>query len=90
MGFARDYYTNGQLKWEIPFHKGLQHGIQKFWRENGMLHCEASYHCGQLHGVRRWWCRNGLPCPSEYYLYGQSVTEEEYRKHELTIELSRV
>ena len=33
----RDYWSNGQLQYEIPYHQGQLHGIEKWWRKNGQF-----------------------------------------------------
>lgn len=55
---------------------------------NGNLRWEESYHEGQRHGIFKHWHRNEEFCCEDYYLYGNKVTKEEYRKHELIEKLS--
>ena len=87
---VKKYYPNGQLEHEIPYHQGQRHGIGKWWYENGQLQYETTYHQGQLHGIGKWWHEDGQFWYENYYLYDKQVTEEEYRKHELIVKLSKV
>ena len=80
---VKEYYPNGQIKYEIPYHQGQRHGIRKWWHENGQIWYETTYHQGQLHGIGKWWYEDGQFWYENYYLYDEQVTEEEYRKHEL-------
>ena len=37
------WYENGKLKYEIPYHQGQLHGIEKWWRKNGQIWYENYY-----------------------------------------------
>ena len=87
---VKKYYPNGQLEHEIPYHQGQLHGLAKYWYENGQIKYEVPYYQGQQHGIAKWWYENGQLWCENYYLYGEPVTEEEYRKHELVVKLSKV
>ena len=86
----REYYENGQLEYEYPCQNGKRHGICKAWWENGQLRYEYPYQNGKAHGIRKIWYKNGkLGYKYKYYyLYGEEVSPEEYRKHELITQLS--
>ena len=64
--------------------------IEKVYYSNGQLHSEIPYHKGQRHGIIKWWRKNGQFKRQEYHLYGEQVTKEEYRKHELIENLASV
>ena len=84
----KDYYDNGQLKYEWLYQNGKRHGICKGWYKNGQPYYEYLYQDGKVHGVRKIWYKSGeLEC-KYYYLYGEEVSPEEYRKHELITQLS--
>lgn len=53
--WVRDYYSNGQLKFEIPFVSEEKHGLARCWYENGQLKYE---YFGKLHGLVRSWYKN--------------------------------
>jgi len=39
----KEYYPNGQLHSEIPYHQGQLHGVVKYWYENGQLQHERYF-----------------------------------------------
>lgn len=82
------YYSDGQLKHEIPYKGTNRYGIARWWHKNGQLECKESYHNGQLHGMVNWWHSDGQSKRKVYYLHDKKVTEEEYRKYELIEELA--
>ncbi|KKL59678.1 hypothetical protein LCGC14_2212890 [marine sediment metagenome] len=36
----REYWSNGKLKYEVPYHQGQRHGVVKWWYKSGQLECE--------------------------------------------------
>jgi len=75
---ARSYYKNGRL-----------HGVSKSYAENIKdAYMEIPWKDGKVHGIgiNRYEWGNDYFC----YLYGNKVTKEEYREHELTEELSGI
>lgn len=84
----KDYYNNGQLKFEHPNYEGQRHGTARGWYRNGQLWHEMQYHQGQRHGIERGWHNNGRLSYKMHWLYDKEVTKEEYREHELIETLS--
>lgn len=87
-GMAKSWYSNGQIEYEIPYNKGTLHGIQRGWYKNGQLMYKVIHHQGQRHGILEWWNKKGKLDRTQYCLYGNVVTYEEYRRHELIKTLS--
>jgi antitoxin component YwqK of YwqJK toxin-antitoxin module len=67
----RDYYKNGQLKYERTYHQGKRHGVLKWWYENGQLYYELTYRQGLPHGIDKCWYNNGKPHSETPYHQGQ-------------------
>lgn len=84
----RQYYNNGRLWYEIPYHKGYYHGTEKWWWGNGRLRYKCQRYKGQPHGISTGWYKNGQLNYKTYFLYGDPVSKEEYRRHELILKLS--
>ena len=84
------YYETGELSYEAPYKNGERHGIWKGYYITGELSYESPYENGELHGVERVHYETGEVKYTNYYLYGNKVTEEEYRKHELTEQLANI
>jgi len=84
------HYKNGNPQYESRFLNAKRHGVQKGYYETGKI-CYTTPHInGKRHGVQRKYNESGeligrWPC-----LYGDEVTEEEYRRHELTEELAKL
>ena len=79
-----------QIEFETPYQNGKKHGMAKGWHTTGQPEYEKSYYKGELHGIIKWWSIDGHLDYEGYGLYGREVTEEEYRKHELTKELGGI
>ena len=62
--------------------------IKKGYYENGQLEYEHPYQNGKRHGICKGWWKNGKLGYKHYWLYGEEVFSEEYRKHELITQLS--
>jgi len=90
MEIERTHYPNGNIKSEAHYHRGQQHGKSVGWYENGQQWWERDYHHGQQHGKSVGWHENGQQLWEIYILYGNEVTEEEYRKHQLIIQVAGI
>lgn len=86
-GIVKHWYTNGQLRYEFPYNQGQLCGIEKWWLECGFLRYKVSYYKYRRHGVEKWYNKN-KQCEKNYYLHGEQVTEEEYRKYKLIEKLA--
>jgi len=58
-GIYREWYSNGQLRYEHNYVHDLKHGICYGWYPNGQLKYEDNYFHGQKHGICRRWYPNG-------------------------------
>jgi len=88
---VKSYYSTGELWYEINCPSGERHGIERGYYQTGELNWETPYLNGKRHGVAKIWFNNGqLDYWKRYHLYGQIVSEEEYREHELIEELAKL
>lgn len=53
------YYSNGKLRAELSFKKGIPHGIYREWYENGFLATERNFKDGIPDGISRYWDESG-------------------------------
>ena len=90
MEFEREYWPDGHLRYEHTYQNGKRHGIHKGWYENGQLKYEWLYQNNGSLGIRKGWYEDGQLAYKEYYLYGNQVSEEEYRKHQLITKLAGI
>ena len=88
-GISEGYYPTGELQWEIPYVNDHRHGVHKRYHKTGEVSWETPYVNGDIHGISNRYHRVGATTV-RYYLYSSEVTEEEYRKHILTEELSGI
>ena len=61
------YYDNGQIRTEIPYKGGKQHGVKKWYNEDGQISVEIHYVTDKIHGVEK-----------RYYVNGQISIEQVY------------
>jgi antitoxin component YwqK of YwqJK toxin-antitoxin module len=54
----RNYWSNGQLRYEAPYLNGKIHGLAKFWYSDKQLMYEISHKNGLRHGLEKWWWSN--------------------------------
>lgn len=64
--------------------------IEKHYYQTGELYYEIPYENGERHGIQKGYYKTGEVNYIWYYLYGNEVTEEEYRKHQLTEQLAGI
>ena len=86
----RDYYTNGQLSFEYNYKDGKLHGLSKEWYSSGAIGCERYFKNGKRHGPDKFWKEHQKLTHVDYYLYGNRVTEEEYKTHDLIEKLAEL
>jgi len=86
----KGYHPNGNLAYEIPYQNGELHGVVKAYDLNGKLRGEMSYQNDKIHGVEKHYSQNGKLHQEIPYLYGERVTKEEYREHELIKRLAKI
>jgi len=83
------WYDNGQKYVELGYCQGQRHGKNIMWHTNGQKEWEVDYRNGKAHGKYILWPRYNCENPRvRYYLYGNPVSEEEYRKHQLIEKLA--
>ena len=58
-GIVREWYENGQLRFEYNFKDGEWDGLQREWYKNGQLRFEYPYKDGEWDGLQRAWKENG-------------------------------
>ena len=67
----KNWYGNGQLKYEHLYQAGKLHGIGKGWYKSGELRFEEPYQEGKAHGVCKGWHLNGQLCHETSYQEGE-------------------
>lgn len=91
MKVKKEYWNNNQLKIEwTEDEDGRMDGVCNGWYKCGRLHYRWFYLNDKRHGIWNKWDKNGRLKFKGYFLYGEEVSEEEYRKHELTLQLAGV
>jgi pimeloyl-ACP methyl ester carboxylesterase len=58
-GPYREWYRNGQLRYEGHFSQGRLDGVSTAWYESGQKEAEEHWRRGQLHGRVRYWSEQG-------------------------------
>ena len=86
----KEYYSTGELHWETPFVNGKQHGIASGYHTTGVVWWTVSWDTGCMHGISKKYSKSGDLIETWYCLYGEIVTKEEYRVHQLTEELAGI
>jgi len=84
------YYRNGQLREEVPLHKGRRHGIVRTWHKNGVLASEEPYRAGLLHGVCRQWNETGKLLGKCRLVHGTGIQRAWHDNGQLQLEVSTV
>jgi len=59
IGIKKEYWANGQIKWETPYKNGERDGIAKYWYEDGQIGYEILYKNGKRDGIEKYWYDNG-------------------------------
>ena len=59
-GKYREWYMNGQIKFEYSNKNGQKHGIYREWHENGQLKIQTTYKNGEIIGKYKRWYANGV------------------------------
>ncbi|WP_294823860.1 hypothetical protein [uncultured Flavobacterium sp.] len=58
-GLTTLYYSNGQIRQELPFVKGVANGLGKAYDRDGTLMVETTYKNNKRHGLRKMHSRGG-------------------------------
>lgn len=75
-GIGFDEFESGQLKSEVGFKDGTEHGMNKTWYSNGQLKFECKYTHGKINGKARLWDENGILLSKAEYREGVLIYEE--------------
>jgi antitoxin component YwqK of YwqJK toxin-antitoxin module len=60
-GQWKEYYENGNLKANITYVSGYEHGIAKFYSEKGLIIEKTNYYRNKTHGTVKKYFKNGNP-----------------------------
>jgi len=56
---VKEYFENGQLKFEGSFKNGEKDGIHRWWYRDGQLEFEGVFKNGKKDGISKGWWENG-------------------------------
>jgi antitoxin component YwqK of YwqJK toxin-antitoxin module len=73
-GVWKLWFPNGNLKQEISFQNGVQHGLSTEWEEAGKKRAEVPFTEGKLDGTATYWTSDGRKLVREYKA-GQLISE---------------
>jgi hypothetical protein len=77
-GVCRQWDESGHLLGKYKMFHGT--GIQREWHDNGQLQLEVSTVRGEFTGRNRMWLRDGTLLSERFYIRGEMVTADQYRK----------
>lgn len=66
----KEYYKNGQIRFQEFRRDGVSEGEFKSWYETGQLYGREFYRNGRLNGPSEWWHRNGHLFKQEFHRDG--------------------
>ena len=72
-GYSREWYKNGQLKYEEQIERNVPVGVSKSWYENGQLFYTFSYDDGYKHGEAFTYYQNGNHKRMEVFEKGKLI-----------------
>lgn len=72
-GPRREYFLNGQIALETPYHKGWPEGRSRTWYRDGTLATEWTDRHGKQNGMYRSWHPNGKPSFEARYVDNKAV-----------------
>lgn len=91
MEVKKEYWVlTGKPRFEGQYQNGKEHGVHRYYYIDGTLEHECQYQNGKLHGVDKYFDPDGQIEDEYYCLYGNEVSEEEYRHYKLVKQLSGV
>lgn len=82
----RRYYSNGLPDYFCP--RVGRSGWEEKWYINGQKKYELYWKDGREHGMLTFWDRDGCVSSQYYYLDGEEVSEEEYRRYKAITKLA--
>ena len=89
-GTERRYWPNGQLCWLCDWRHGTVHGVTSGYDDTGVLLSTFRSREGYAHGEHKIYEISGKLIVIHHYLYGDFVSQQEYRHHELVERLAGV
>ena len=81
------YKSPNRIRQTLHYKDDKIHGDDIQYYDTGKVRRMTKWINGKKHGIKRSFI-DGVVFSLTYYLYGNIVTEEEYKKHELTEELA--
>ncbi|HEY5689547.1 MAG TPA: hypothetical protein VIS27_14675, partial [Yeosuana sp.] len=72
-GKVADWYSNGQLKAQIPVKNGLVQGVVKTWFESGLIMDEVTLENSILEGIYKQWNWTGELLMEGTYKAGKKI-----------------
>lgn len=83
------FHYNGKVSAIISSNNnGERHGVSQWFGRNGKLWYEEINKNGKLHGLSRTFGLFGMVIRTKYWMYGDEVSKEEYKRFELIKQLS--
>jgi antitoxin component YwqK of YwqJK toxin-antitoxin module len=76
----KQYYANGQLKFEWHHRNGVREGVSKVYFSNGVLMGEANFKNGKLEGLNKKFYLNGTVKEEAYFKNGNLISKKRYAK----------
>lgn len=72
-GMVRNFYTTGQIAFEVRYKEGSPDGLETTWRKNGEISQERNFKDGKGHGTNTSWYDNGQKMNERSYKEGKAV-----------------
>jgi len=82
-------YIDGRVEGKLSINEnGKRHGACRWFNQFGRLSYEEMNINGELHGPARSFGLFGIIIKTKYWIYGEKVSEKEYRRFKLIEKLS--
>jgi hypothetical protein len=72
-GLLREYFLDGQIAMETPYHEGFPEGRSRTWYPDGTLASERTDRRGKVNGISRHWHPNGKLSFEARYVENKAV-----------------
>jgi antitoxin component YwqK of YwqJK toxin-antitoxin module len=76
----KQYYSNGQVKFEWHHRNGVREGVSKVYFPNGVLMGEANFKNGKLEGLNKKFYLNGTVKEEAYFKNENLISKKRYDK----------
>jgi len=70
IGVVRDYYPNGQIRYEACYEDGVEHGPSRSWTDSGTQTEEVHFRGGLPHGATFKWHPDGSRKEDAWFEHG--------------------